>query len=140
MPKRYEDLRVFKRARVLVRRVYRITSRFPRAELYGLVSQMRRAATSVLSNIAESQGRLTYGESRQLLSGARGSLFELEAQTISAGDLGFVEKNIVALLRTRIRATARPLTGFIRWTQDRENSAKHRHPSPVPRHPTDSTK
>ena len=135
MAKRYEDLRVFKRARVLVRRVYRITSTFPASELYGLVSQMRRSAMSVLSNIAESQGRLTYGESRYLLSAARGSLYELEAQTISACDLGFIKTETVTRLRLRIRGTARPLTGLIRWTQERENSAKHRHPSPVPRHP-----
>jgi four helix bundle protein len=128
MPKRYEDLRVFWRARVLVRRTYRVTAAFPKSELYGLVSQMRRAAVSILSNIAESQGRLTYGESRQLLSGARGSLYELEAQAISACDLGFISVRTVAMLRMRIRATARPLTGLIRWTQDREHSAKHRHP------------
>ena len=128
MPHKYEDLRVFRRARALVRRIYRATANFPKEEIYGITSQMRRAAFGVLSNIAESQGRLTYGESRQLLSHARGSLFEVEAQSISAADLGFLANHELKIIRTRVSAVARPLTGFIRWTQDKELEAKRRHP------------
>ena len=126
MPTTYEKLIVFKRVRVLIRRVYAVTADFPPSELYGIVSQMRRAAISVLSDIAESQGRLTYGESRQLLSQARGSLYEVEAQAIAAGDLGFLNHQSLLILRARVRSVAKPLAGFIRWTQERESDGKRK--------------
>jgi four helix bundle protein len=126
MPTTYEKLVVFNRVRVLLRRVYAFTADFSRSELYGIVSQMRRAATSILSNIAESQGRLTYGEARQLLSQARGSLYEVEAQAIAATDLGFLDHGRLSILRARVRSVARPLAGFIRWTQERESEAKRK--------------
>jgi four helix bundle protein len=63
----YRDLLVWQKAMDLVEAIYRATSSFPREELYGLVSQMRRAAVSIVSNIAEGQGRLTPGEFRHFL-------------------------------------------------------------------------
>jgi four helix bundle protein len=120
MPKTFEDLVFFKRARVLIRSVYAVTHSFPRQELYGLVQQMRRAAVSVLSNCAEAQGRVTFGERRQLLSQARGSLFEVDAQCIAAADLGFMTAATLKKLRSRVRAVGRPLSGYIRWVQNCE--------------------
>ena len=124
MATKFEDLAFFKRARVLVRNVYAATKSFPRSELYGLVSQMRRAAVSVLSHCAEAQGRLTYGEQRQMLSQARGSLYEVEAQCIAAADLGFLTPEALKSLRARARSVGRPLSGFIRWVQKREAAQK----------------
>jgi four helix bundle protein len=69
--------------------VYRLTREFPREEIYGLTSQMRRSAVSVPSNIAEGQGRLSPGEFRQFLSIARGSLCELQTQLEIARALNF---------------------------------------------------
>jgi len=60
--------------------IYRLTQKFPREEIYGLTSQIRRSAVSVPSNIAEGHGRLNSGEYRQFLGIARGSNFELQTQ------------------------------------------------------------
>ena len=75
---KYRDLIVWQKAKVLACVVYRVTECLPKPELYGLTSQMRRAAVSVASNIAEGQGRLTKGEFVQFLGHVRGSLLELE--------------------------------------------------------------
>jgi four helix bundle protein len=76
----FRDLLVWQRAIQLTVAVYRLTRDFPREELYGLTSQVRRSAISVASNIAEGQGRLTAGEFRQFLGIARGSNFEVQTQ------------------------------------------------------------
>jgi len=126
--KTFEDLRAFQRALDLMVDVYELTKSFPRAELYGLTSQLRRAACSVLSNIAEGQGRLTYGEWRQNLSEARGSLYEVQAQVLAAQRLNFVHADAAESLRKQIRATARELMGLIRWVRNRESETKHAKP------------
>jgi four helix bundle protein len=86
----YRDLLVWQKAIALVTDIYRLTQSFPREELYGLTSQIRRAAVSIPSNIAEGQGRLTRGEFRQFLGQARGSYAELETQLIIAQNLGYM--------------------------------------------------
>ena len=73
-----------------MKRVYTVTARLPREEVFGLSSQMRRSAVSVPSNIAEGQGRTTRGEFYQSLGHARGSLYELETQIVIATELGYV--------------------------------------------------
>lgn len=87
----YRDLVAWQKAVDLVAEVYRITRGFPKDEVYGLTSQLRRAAVSIPSNIAEGQGRLSKGEFRQFLGQARGSILEVETQTIIARKLGFLE-------------------------------------------------
>jgi four helix bundle protein len=75
--------------------VYRLTREFPREEIYGLTSQMRRSAVSVPSNIAEGQGRLNPGEFRQFLAIARGSLCELQTQLEIARSLQFEKSELL---------------------------------------------
>ena len=92
----FRDLVVWKRSIQLAAAIYRLTQGFPREELYGLTSQIRRSAVSVPSNIAEGQGRLSTGEFRQFLGVARGSNFELQTQleiarTLGIGDLKLIE-------------------------------------------------
>jgi four helix bundle protein len=86
----YRDLEVWQRAMELSRSVYSVTSRFPREELYGITSQMRRAAVSVPSNVAEGHARCSTKEFLHHLSMALGSLAELETQLILSESLGFV--------------------------------------------------
>ncbi len=86
----YEDLKVWRRAMDLVLQVYRATAAFPKQEVYGLTSQMRRAAVSVPSNIAEGKGRFSRKELVQFLFHARGSLLELCTQITIARELGFL--------------------------------------------------
>jgi four helix bundle protein len=76
----FRELIVWQRSMQLAVGVYRSTQAFPREELYGLTSQMRRAAVSIASNIAEGRGRLNKAEFRQFLGIARGSNFELQTQ------------------------------------------------------------
>ena len=88
--------------------------------MYGLTAQVRRASIGIISNIAEGQGRLTYGEWRQFLSQARGSLFEVEAQLITAHALGFLPESALLHLCKLIGGAGRALSGFIEWVQKRE--------------------
>ena len=87
-PNRYQDLIAWRKAIAFVKRVYTITAKLPREEVFGLASQMRRSAVSVPSNIAEGQGPTTRGEFYQFLGHARGSLYELETQIVIATELG----------------------------------------------------
>ena len=85
----FRDLQIWQKSMQLALSVYRLTRDFPREELYGLTSQIRRSAVSVPSNIAEGQGRLNLGEFKQFLGIARGSNCELQTQLELAVGLGY---------------------------------------------------
>jgi four helix bundle protein len=85
----YRDLQVWQKAIQLAKCIYRISASFPNAEKYGLVSQIRRAAVSVPSNIAEGQARNTTGEFILFLSHAEGSLAEVDTQLFLATEFQF---------------------------------------------------
>ncbi|MBI1983942.1 MAG: four helix bundle protein [Acidobacteria bacterium] len=87
--KSYKDLLVWQKGITLVKKIYELTRNFPDAEKFGVVSQMRRAAVSVPSNIAEGQARHTRKEFIQFLSHSEGSVAELETQVILGVELGF---------------------------------------------------
>ena len=94
MARSYRELLVWQKAKALAVQIYQATDQFPRAEIYGLTSQVRRAAVSVASNIAEGQGRLTAGEFLDFLGQARGSLLELETQLAIAVDLNYLKAEV----------------------------------------------
>jgi four helix bundle protein len=101
MSRTYRDLLVWQKGIDLCELIYRASTDFPRHELYGLTSQIRLAAVSVPSNIAEGAGRITKGEFIQSIGHARGSLLEIETQLIVARRLGYLESNRTeALLET----------------------------------------
>lgn len=104
--------------------VYTATEVFPKHEMYGLTSQLRRAACSVVSNIAEGQGRLTYGERRQLFSHARGSLFEIQAQLLAASRLRLIDVGSAEHLKVRTSFVGRELAGLIDWIKRRETETR----------------
>ena len=85
----YRDLLVWQKGIQLTVVIYQFTKAFPKEEIYGLTSQMRRCAVSIPSNIAEGAGRLNTPEYKQFLGIARGSSFELQTQLIIAKELGF---------------------------------------------------
>ena len=91
-PRHYKDLLVWQKGMGLARLVYDLTRNFPADERFGLTSQLRRAAVSVPSNIAEGQARHGTGEFLQFLSHAEGSLAEIETQLLLALDLGFCKQ------------------------------------------------
>ena len=92
MKRKHHELRAWQVAMSLVKDIYRITSSFPKEEMYALTSQMRRAAVSIPSNIAEGAARCTDKEFAHFLHIARGSLSELETQLIIAHELAYVEE------------------------------------------------
>jgi|HubBroStandDraft_6_1064221.scaffolds.fasta_scaffold1291504_1 four helix bundle protein len=109
----YRQLIAWQKAIDLVTSIYDVTRNFPPSELYGLVSQLRRSAVSVPSNIAEGQGRATKGEFIQFLCHARGSLFELETQTVIARKLGYISSEVEEHLAAKATEVARILNGLL---------------------------
>ena len=113
----YRDLIVWQKAMQLVREIYRVTKVFPRDELYGLTHQLRRAAVSVPSNIAEGQARFSKKEFHHHLSHARGSLVEVETQMLIAEDLGYITADTLAGLMSLTAEVGRLLNGLIASTK-----------------------
>jgi four helix bundle protein len=95
MGKSFKDLIVWQRAIELTVAVYKLTSHFPDAERFGLTNQMRRAAVSIASNIAEGYGKSSKGEYLQFLGHARGSCAEIETQLIIAKELEFGSSTLI---------------------------------------------
>jgi four helix bundle protein len=114
MLKNYKELKVWQKAYRLCLEVYRITKTYPKEERYGLTSQIRRAAVSVPSNIAEGYGRRTVGEYIQALYIAYGSNCELETQILLAGDLGFMKREDLEELQKDLGDVERLLKALIR--------------------------
>ena len=108
--KGYRDLMVWQAAMDLTVEVYRLTTTFPTYERYGLTSQLRRAAISIASNIAEGHGRTHRGEYLPHLSIARGSTMEVETQLTVAEYLGYTDVESLAVARERCDAICRMLT------------------------------
>jgi len=90
--KSYRDLRIWRLGIDMVKTVYSLTKGYPKSEMYGLASQMQRAAVSIPSNIAEGHNRYHRKEFSQFLNIALGSCGELETQTIIAKELGFIQE------------------------------------------------
>jgi four helix bundle protein len=91
MLKNYKELKFWQKAYQLCLKIYRATRKFPKEERFGLISQIRRAVVSVVSNIAEGYGRRTTAEYIRSLYIAYGSNCELETQMLLSGDLGYIE-------------------------------------------------
>lgn len=85
----FRELVVWQRAVQMGLAIYKLTSSFPSDERFGLINQLRRAAISVASNIAEGSGRVSLGEYLQFLGHARGSIFEVQTQLVFARELGY---------------------------------------------------
>jgi four helix bundle protein len=109
----YQELIGWKKGIELVTDVYRLTQKFPKQEIYGLTSQIRRAAVSIPSNIAEGQGRMSRGEFKQFLGHARGSVFELESQVLIARNLAYLNLEEGEFLLARITELGRILNGLL---------------------------
>jgi four helix bundle protein len=108
--KSVEELDVFKLAHELALKIYRITVAFPREESFALVSQMRRAASSVGMNLVEGSMRLNSREFRQFVGIARGSAAEVNYQLLLAKDLGYISKKVYDELRSGYERVGQMLT------------------------------
>ena len=126
----YRELVVWQKAMDLVELVYNITRDWPKEEIYGLTSQIRRGVVSVPSNIAEGQGRTSTREFLHHLSMAYGSLCEVETQISVAQRLGYVQPAIAERILDNAAEVGRLLNGLSRALTDKQSaSTDHRPPA-----------
>lgn len=109
----FQKLEVWRQAHLLTLEVYRATTVFPKSELYGITSQMRRAAVSIGANIAEGAGKYSNAELQRFLRIASGSANELQNHLLLARDLGMLQVSEHESLDRRVQSVKRMLTRFI---------------------------
>ena len=109
----FRDIIVWQKSKSLVRYIYTITTRFPKDDLYGLISQIRRSAISIPSNIAEGYGRNSNSEFTRFLRIATGSLYELETQIDIAHDIGFIPDDTYKIFLDQATEISKMLRSFI---------------------------
>jgi four helix bundle protein len=115
----YRDLVAWQRAMDLVDDIYTCVRGFPSDELFGLTTQMRRAATSIPNNIAEGHGRFSFRDFRQFLRKARGSALELETEIMIAKRQGFISAETESALLEKAGLVGRLINGLIRHLTQR---------------------
>ena len=115
----FKELVIWKNAIKVTMGVYKLTESFPKAEMYGLTSQMRRAAISVASNIAEGSGRGSNSDFSRFLDMAKGSAFELETQLIIAKQLGHVQEGQCTPIESQIIEIEKMITGLQKTLKSR---------------------
>lgn len=110
----FRQLNVYVKAKELVARVYRLLKKFPKEEQYALCDQLRRAAVSIPSNIAEGCGRETQKEQTHFLNIAYGSLMEIYSQLDVACDLGYITNHEFEQMEVMVNEEAKMLAGMIK--------------------------
>jgi four helix bundle protein len=110
----YEDLIVWQKAYEFTLHIYKLTKNFPREEVFGITSQIRRAASSIPANIAEGNMRQTKKEFKQFLYMARGSMSEVEVWLKLSKDLNYLEPKPYSSLREECAEVGRLLNGLIK--------------------------
>jgi four helix bundle protein len=112
---KYTELDIWKETRKLVNDVYVLTKKFPKEEIYGITSQIRRCSVSIPSNIAEGIGRRTSKDTIQFLHISRGSLYELETQLYLSSDQNYISKDELSIVLNQIERCLKLLNGFINY-------------------------
>ena len=120
--KTFTDLEAWKEAHKLVLTIYKITKTFPKEETFGLISQMRRAAVSITSNIAEGFSRQSYSEKVQFYSIAQGSNTELQNQLLVAKDVGYLNENDFNAVTNQSVTVHKLLNGLIKKSKNIRDS------------------
>lgn len=118
----YKELDVWQQPRILVKSIYQLTKKFPKEEQFGLTNQVRRAAVSIPSNIAEGCGRNHFKDSIQFFFIARASLYELETQIILACDLEYIPEQELLSVTDQTTRCKKLLNGFINYYQKQSNN------------------
>jgi len=122
MLKNFKELKVWQKAYKLCLEIYKITQNFPNEEKYGLSSQMRRAAISIPSNIAEGYGRKTIPDYVRCLYIAYGSTCELQTQTLLSGDFNYLNEADLSFPLEKIKEVERMLMALIKSLENKNNS------------------
>lgn len=116
--KSFTDLEVWKEGHQLVLQIYKVTKSFPSEEKFGLIDQIRRAAVSITSNIAEGFSRYNFKEKKQFYRMALGSLTEVQNQLLIARDVGFLEGVLFNELAQQTVSVSKLLNGLIKSTHN----------------------
>lgn len=119
--KSYRDLDVWQRSMRLAKEIYRVTQRFPADERFGLTNQLRRAAVSVPSNLAEGHARFGAGEFSRFISITMGSVAEIETQILLSKDLGYITPEITEELLGELDTIGKMLRGLAKSIQRRRD-------------------
>lgn len=114
MIKSFTDLKAWQSGHELSIQIYQYTNKFPKSEQFGLVSQMRRAAVSVTSNIAEGFGRSSEKDKEHFYVMASGSLYELKSQVLLAKDLGFIDNEDINFILDKLVTAHKLVNGLLR--------------------------
>jgi four helix bundle protein len=115
----WKKLKVWQDTHGLVLEIYKITAKFPKSEIYGLVNQLKRAAYSVPANIVEGQSRNTTKEYIQFLHNSRGSLEEVRYFLLLSRDLGFLSDDSYEILEQRYEKASKMLNGLIKSLREK---------------------
>lgn len=115
----FQDLNAWKKAHKLALTIYKETNKYPKEEQYGLKSQMRRCAVSVVSNIVEGFSRRSGKEKNQFYYTAKGSLTELHSQILISKDVNYLENKACLKLTNQIETVGKLITGLIRSSKTR---------------------
>jgi four helix bundle protein len=118
----FKQLKVWRKAHEMTIETYRVTAAFPKAEMYGLTSQLRRAAASIGANIAEGCGRRSDGEMVRFLQIARGSASEVEYHILLARDLHFIEGDDFRALARQSDELQRMLTALMQTVRSQKSA------------------
>ena len=122
MAQHFKDLIAWQKSMALVRDVYAVTEAFPKDEVFGLRSQIRRCAVSIPSNIAEGQARFSPAEFQRFLRTAKGSAAELETQVILAQQLGYIHESQTRTLEAAIAEVGRLISGLLNSLANRKSA------------------
>jgi four helix bundle protein len=109
---RFKDLEVWRLSRLLCKEVYSLTAKFPDSERFGLINQLRRAAVSIASNIAEGSSRSSNKDFSRFLEIAIGSAYEIETQLLISSDLGFINEFDLETLTTKLNTIVKMIVRF----------------------------
>jgi len=119
----FEKLDVWHKSRILVKEIYRITGAFPAEEKFGLTSQLRRAAISIASNLAEGSSRQSLIDQARFTVMSYSSLMEVLNQLIIAEDIGYIDKVVLKEIRPQIEEISNKLN---KLSQSQQNRAKNK--------------
>lgn len=120
--KSVEELEVFKRAHMLTLELYKSTSKFPSEEKFGLISQIRRASSSICANLIEGSHRINTGEFRQFVGISNGSTGELKYHILLAKDLNYIDLEKYNFLNQEINTISKMLRGLINSLTQKTNT------------------
>jgi four helix bundle protein len=110
--KDFKQLKIWQKGIEIVKDVYEITKKFPKEELYGLTSKVRRSAISIPSNIAEGFKRFSRKENKQFLHIALGSSAEMETQLVIAKELGFIKESDLTIITAKLEHLSKMITSL----------------------------